>query len=213
MTSTATKQSVQTIDLSTLPERTHLYISLNHALYEGNEPHQLYFTYYVSIDGYSLGEDAVDGRVTISAKTSFVDSHRQTVSQMSRATIDSTLSVGEMVTLIQDGVTTELYVVEIGVTEPKPVHTIDLHALPAGSAVVVRSASMESTIFITGAAPSFKRTEDATPDIWAFVANMPVLEEGASSHYVPVERFVTVGERFGIKTKVLDAYVFDTTGY
>lgn len=208
MTTATPQKTVSTINLSELPERTRFNIVFSFEpvrVFEDNTA-RVSSDHSLFIDGYTIGAKLeIGNRITISAKTTVSRSDRHLSTIIDRATIDNVLSIGDRVLLKQQNVTTELYVTHIVVVEPEPPRSIDLYSLPAGSVVMVRSASKELAIFITGD-PAFQPYKGAQLTMLAFTASFPP-EVGAPAYRVPVQQFVTEGERFDRMTKVLNAYV------
>ena len=163
MTTATPQKTVSTINLSELPERTRFNIVFSFEpvrVFEDNTA-RVSSDHSLFIDGYTIGAKLeIGNRITISAKTTVSRSDRHLSTIIDRATIDNVLSIGDRVLLKQQNVTTELYVTHIVVVEPEPPRSIDLYSLPAGSVVMVRSASKELAIFITGD-PAFQRAISA----------------------------------------------------
>lgn len=206
MTVTQQKTSVEELRLSTLPDRSHLELSF---VYTPEDVEKLHFAKSsIFVDGYTIAPDVQDNnRISISAKTAFMRSGVADRVDLNRAVIDDHLVVGQPVEFTQErrgGKTFEstLYVAGIKTTSPKPPRSIDLFSLPAGTVVQVRSASLETAIFITGEQPL--REQPAMLPV--FTSSIPAFGD-AAAYPIPVQRFVIEGERFGRMSKVLEAHI------
>lgn len=199
---------VGSLQFSTLPERTHVRVSLG----DSKEEAMRIGGWGVSLDIYTLSEAPEGGRITVSARSQHGKmGYDGNFLVLDRARIADLIEVG-MTTLFQQErfwrtlspFMREMYVSRISFCPPSPEPVeIDLFEQPAGTLVEYRSASLETGVVITGAEPITHGGKTLLP---AFSSRFPS-SNGADIEAVLLERYLTEGKPFGRVSKVLKAQV------